>query len=192
MHEDESLWLKQSQQGNAHAFTRIVEKYEKPVFSLCYRMLGNSEDAEDAAQETFLRAFKNINRFDERRSFSTWLLSIAAHYCIDQHRRQRYRIVSIEDLPMPDLPDNSPGLELRISNTQDRERVQNLLKILNAVDKAIVILYYWNEFSYQEICQSLSLSESAVKSRLHRAKRAMARRWQELYAEGGIAERMVA
>lgn len=192
MQEDESRWLKQSRQGDAYAFARIVEKYKKPVFNLCYRMLGNSEDAEDAAQETFLRAFKNIHRFDESRSFSTWLLSIAAHYCIDQQRRQRYRIISIEDLPIPELPDNSPGLEMQVSNKQDRERVQTLLNVLNAVDRAIVVLYYWNEFSYHEICQSLSLSESAVKSRLHRAKRAMAKRWLEFYPESGIAERMVA
>ena len=106
-----SEWLKKAQRGDAQAFTSLLEAYERPVFNLCYRMLGNAQDAEDAAQETFLRAYQSMRRYDNSRPFSTWLLSIAAHYCIDQIRKRRVQIVSVEELPVPDLPDVSPGME---------------------------------------------------------------------------------
>ena len=84
---DELAWVIQAQQGNDEAFTRLVEEYQTHVYNLCYRMLGEPEAAEDAAQETFLRAYQNLRRYDQTRSFATWLLSIGAHYCIDRLRR---------------------------------------------------------------------------------------------------------
>jgi RNA polymerase sigma-70 factor (ECF subfamily) len=179
VNEDESVWLDKAQKGDPQAFTYLVEKYQRPVYNLCYRMLGNAEDAEDAAQETFLKAYKAIKRYDLNRSFSTWLLSIAAHYCIDQIRKRRYKIVSVEDLPVPDLPDPSPGLETGLDRREEQHRVRAVLNVLEPTDRAAVVMYYWYDFSYKEICQALSLSMSAVKSRLHRARRAMAKDWLE-------------
>jgi len=172
-------WLDKVLNGDSQAFTNLVETYQRPVFNLCYRMLGNPQDAEDAAQETFLRAYKSMRRYDRSRPFSTWLLSIAAHYCIDQIRRQRYPVVSVEELPVPDLPDSNPGLETGLSRKEEQQRVRALLKSLEPVDRAAVIMYYWYDFSYEEICQALSLSMSALKSRLHRARRLMALAWGE-------------
>ncbi len=171
--------IAEAQKGDPQAFTSLVETYQRPVYNLCYRMLGNAEDAEDAAQETFLRAYKSLQRFDNSRPFSTWLLSIAAHYCIDQIRRQRTPIVSIEDLPVPDLPEVGPDIESKLSNKEERTRIRSLLEVLDPTDRAIVVMYYWYDFSYDEISQSLKLTESAVKSRLHRARRSMAQCWLE-------------
>jgi RNA polymerase sigma-70 factor, ECF subfamily len=175
--ENETRWVEQAQKGSAEAFTQLVELHQRHVFNLCFRMLGNAEDAEDAAQETFLRAYKSMRRYDNSRSFSTWLLSIAAHYCIDQMRRNRTPLVSVEDMTVPDLPDPGPGLETGLSRREEQQRIRALLDTLEPVDRAAVIMYYWYDFSYEEICQALSLSLSAVKSRLHRARRAMAERW---------------
>lgn len=172
-------WIRAAQQGDPQAFTSLVETYQRPVYNLCYRMLGNAEDAEDAAQETFLRAYKSLGSYDNNRSLSTWLLSIAAHYCIDQIRRRRLPLVSIEDLPMPDLPDKGLDVETKLGNKEERSRIRGLLEALEPTDRALVVMYYWYDFSYQEIGQSLKLTESAVKSRLHRARRAMAQRWLE-------------
>jgi len=176
---NESLWLDQALKGDPQAFAQLIELYQRPVFNLCYRMLGTVEDAEDASQETFLRAYRSLRRYDASRSFITWLLSIAAHYCIDQMRRRRYPIVSIEDLPVPDLPDHSPGMETKLGNKQERERVRGLLQKLDATDRAAVVLYYWYDYSYGEIGQALSLTIPAIKSRLHRARRTMAESWKE-------------
>jgi RNA polymerase sigma-70 factor (ECF subfamily) len=188
--ELEEQWLIQAQRGEAQAFSNLVETYQRPVYNLCYRMLGNAEDAEDAAQETFLRAYKAIQRYDNSRSFITWLLSIAAHYCIDEIRRRRYATISLEDLPVPDVPDVTPGMESRLGLKEEQQRVRRLLEVLDPTDRAAVIMYYWYDFSYEEICQALSLSLSAVKSRLHRARRAMALRWQAQPNGGAPAERI--
>jgi RNA polymerase sigma-70 factor (ECF subfamily) len=186
----EAQWLSLAQKGDPQAFSELVETYQKPVYNLCYRMLGTAEDAEDASQETFLRAYKSMRRYDNSRPFSTWLLSIAAHYCIDQIRRRRLSIVSIEELPVPDVPDVSPGLETTVSRNEERRRIRKLLDTLAPTDRAAVIIYYWYDFSYDEICQALSLSVSAVKSRLHRARRAMAEEWINQQPETLMAERI--
>jgi RNA polymerase sigma-70 factor (ECF subfamily) len=176
---DESACLKNAQAGDSQAFTHIVELYQRPVFNLCYRMLGNSQDAEDAAQETFLRAYLSLKRYDSNRAFSTWLLSIAAHYCIDQIRKRRFSVISIEDLPVPDLPEPSTGIETNLSRKEEQLRIRSVLNSLDPVDRAAMIMYYWYDFSYDEICQSLTLTMSALKSRLHRARHAMAEKWLE-------------
>ena len=190
MQSNESGWIVQAQEGDANAFTSLVEAYQKPVYNLCYRMLGNAEDAEDAAQETFLRAYQSLKRFDPNRSFSTWLLSIAAHYCIDRIRRQRYRIISFEELPYLDVADDSPGVETRLSHKQEQEQIQALLNSLNPVDRAAMVLYYWYDLSYEEICQELGLSISQLKSRMHRARLAMAQKWNEKKTSNLMPERI--
>lgn len=173
----EPEWLVQAIKGNAEAFTNLVELYQRPVFNLCYRMLGDPDEAEDAAQETFLRAYNGLKRYDVQRAFSTWLLSIAAHYCIDQMRRRHFTLLSMDTLPHLDPPDTSPGPETALSLGEERQRVRVLLGSLNPVDRAAVVMRYWYELSYEEIAESLSLTLSAVKSRLHRARLEMADNW---------------
>ncbi len=190
MQDDVNRWVELARNGDPQAFTQLVEHFQNPVYNLCYRMLNNAEDAEDAAQETFLRAYRNLRRFDSSRPFATWLLSIAAHYCIDQIRKRRMVVVSIQDLPVPDLPDNEPGLEAKLGLKQERERIRSLLDSLDDVDRAAVIMYYWYDFSYEEISTALSLTQSALKSRLHRARRTMAQQWLNQQSQPVPAERM--
>ncbi|MGW8252001.1 MAG: RNA polymerase sigma factor, partial [Anaerolineales bacterium] len=139
MQGNEADWLAQAQRGDLEAFTNLLEMYQKPVFNLCYRMLQNAGDAEDAAQETFIRAYKSIKRYDKSRPFATWLLSIAAHYCIDQLRKQRMKIISMEDTPYIEVVDSSPSPEASLSRRQEQERVRGLLDKLSPVDRAAVI-----------------------------------------------------
>lgn len=175
----EATWLAQAQRGDALAFTQLVERYQRPVFNLCYRMLGDFYEAEDAAQETFLRAFNHLKKYDASRSFSTWLLSIAAHFCIDQIRKRRMALVSLDDAPHLDPPDGAPGPEAALGQSEMQSRVQRLLSALSAPDRAAVVMFYWYEFSYEEIAAALDLTVSAVKSRLHRARAALAQAWSE-------------
>ncbi len=177
MQDNESAWIAQAQNGDSEAFSRLIEMYQRPVYNLCYRMLNNPGDAEDSAQETFLRAYKAIKKYDRSRPFPTWLLSIAAHYCIDQMRKRRMTIISVDDLPYLELSDNAPGPEALASRSEQEGRVRKLLKTVNETDRAAVIMYYWYDFSYEEIGKALSLSLSAVKSRLHRARLSMAKEW---------------
>lgn len=180
---DENAWVRQAQRGSDEAFTQLVETYQKPVFNLCYRMLGEPEAAEDAAQETFLRAYQNLHRYDNSRSFGTWILSIAAHYCIDRLRKRRFSVLSIdeegEDGLTLEIPDPaSPDPEAESAKQEDRDRLHLLLKDLDETDRAAVVMRYWYDYSEVEIAQSLHLTVSAVKSRLHRSRRALAEMWQ--------------
>jgi len=178
---EEQTWIFQAQQGNDEAFTRLVEQYQTPVFNLCYRMLGEPESAEDAAQESFLRAYQNLSRYDRQRPFATWLLSIAAHYCIDRLRRRRFIIFSLdgereEDDRPTELPDRDAiSPEMEAIRREEQESIQAALQGLEATDRAAVVLRYWYDFSEVEIAGSLNLTVSAVKSRLHRARKAVAR-----------------
>jgi RNA polymerase sigma-70 factor (ECF subfamily) len=181
--------LSQVHQGNQEAFTQLVESYQRPVYNLCYRMLGDQDEAEDAAQETFLRVYKNIKHYDHTRPFSTWLLSIAAHLCIDQLRKRRLVLVSMDGTPYIDPPDGLPGPEASYYLKEDQKRVQSLLKTLSPADRAAVVMYYWYDFSYDEISDSLSLTVSAVKSRLHRARLTMAQAWSDQKVNNFIPER---
>ena len=169
-----------AKEGNLEAFTNLVELYQVPVYNLCYRMLGNLEQAEDAAQETFLKAYKGLRRYDPDRRFSTWLLSIASHQCIDWLRRKRLPILSFEQLlPSQKKPDAKLGPEETLVLNERQLEVREILNRLGTRDRALVVLHYWYDLSYEDIAQSLSLSTSAVKSRLYRARRQLAQIWME-------------
>jgi RNA polymerase sigma-70 factor (ECF subfamily) len=175
----EAEWLRLAQQNDENAFEHLVETYQKPVFNLCYRMLGNQQEAEDAAQEAFWRAYQAIDRYDNNRSFITWLLSITAHYCIDLQRKRRLPTLDIDLMTDFDAPDSTPGPETMLKRKQDSEAINTLLGNLKEQDRAIIILRYWQEFSEEEIARTLSLSVSAVKSRLHRARLQLANLWMD-------------
>lgn len=181
---DEKAWVLQAQQGSDEAFTQIVETYQKPIYNLCYRMLGEPTAAEDAAQETFLRVYQNQHRYDSSRAFGTWILSIAAHYCIDLLRKKKFKMFSMDaendDGVTFELPDASaPDPEAESMKRELHARLHILLKDLDETDRAAVIMRYWHDFSEKEIAQSLDLTVSAVKSRLHRSRRALAGMWNE-------------
>jgi len=179
---EEMAWVLQAQQGSEEAFTKLVETYQKHVYNLCYRMLGEPESAEDAAQETFLRAFQHLHRYDRKRPFATWLLSIAAHYCIDRLRRRKFSMATIDQDEEDggfELPDNdAPNPEAEVLHSEQREQMQGLLKRLDSVDRAAIVMRYWNDCSEADIAEALNLTVSAVKSRLHRARRELAGLWQ--------------
>ncbi len=191
MHPDETKWLAAAQKGDAQAFSKLVDVYAEPVHNLCYRMLGNSEDAEDAAQETFMRAFKAVRHVDPERRFLTWLLSIAAHHCIDQYRRVRLSTVSYDEALPGALADKQSGPDALLEKRQTRDQLQNLLASLDPRDRAAIILFYWHDCPYEEIASELSISEGALKSRLHRARRELAEAWQRTQVHPLRTERKI-
>lgn len=161
--------------GSEEAFTNLVELYQVSVYNLCYRMLGDPMQAEEAAQETFMKAFKGLRRYDINRRFSTWLLSIASHQCIDWLRRRRLPTFSLEQLlPSQQKPDRAIGPEETMVLNERQDEIRGILERLGYRDRALIVLHYWYELPYEVIAQSLSLSVSAVKSRLYRARRQLA------------------
>ena len=179
--DQEQRWVEAARRGDRNAFSHLVEAFQGPVYNLTYRMLGDGDEAEDAAQETFLRAYRNLDRYDPGHKFSTWLLSIASHYCIDRLRRRRLTWLSLEDesLPPEALMSHEPGPERRAVETEREAEIQALLGSLSAEYRTVVVMHYWYDLSYEEIAKATGSTVSAVKSRLFRARRVLADELQE-------------
>jgi RNA polymerase sigma-70 factor, ECF subfamily len=176
-HVDEARWIEGALAGDHSAFAKIVERYQTQVYNLAYRMLGTQQDAEDAAQEIFIRVYTRLESFDRARRFSTWLMSVGSNFCIDRLRRRR-PVLPIDDV-VGILSSKEPGPEREALRHEEQQEVQRALRRLPDHYRLISILRYWNDLSYDEICAVTGLSESAVKTRLHRARRMIADALQE-------------
>jgi len=173
---EEQLLVKRAQRGDQNAFTQIVDQYQTPVYNLAYRMLGNANDAEDAAQETFLRAYTQLKSFHVEEKFATWLLSIAAHYCIDRLRRRRFLWLSMEDDAIGEsLASDLPEPDEEALRHESERQVAQLLEHLSPSSRLAVVLKYWHDQSVEEISRTTGDSVSAVKVKLHRARQALAK-----------------
>jgi RNA polymerase sigma-70 factor (ECF subfamily) len=185
----EKAWAKAAQKGDNTAFMQIVDAYQRPVYNLCYRMLGDTVQAEDAAQETFLRVYTKLNTYNHDRKFSSWVLSIASHYCIDQLRRRRYQMISWDDLPpWRWLPTPDPEPEETVLANEAHETLHALLDTLPSDYRAAIILRYWHEMSYEEIAETLNVTVSTIKSRLFRARQTVMKQSESLDNEEGAIE----
>jgi RNA polymerase sigma-70 factor (ECF subfamily) len=173
---EETVWLAQAKNSNTEAFCHIVEKYQQPVYNLCYRMLNNVNDAEDAAQEVLTKAYYKLDTYDDASKFSTWLFSIASHHCIDKLRKRRFNLVSWDDLdPWYHWPlQDTAQPEKVLLEAEAVQEVQTLLNKLPPDYRLVIILKYWYAMSYQEIAQTLETTIGAIKSKLFRARKMMA------------------
>lgn len=167
----EQQWVEAARGGDKGAFSRLVQAYQRPVFNLTYRMLGSSEEAEDAAQETFLRAYSRLGQYDPQMKFSTWVFSIANHHCIDRLRKRRGTHISIDDNPvLENLVEETPQPEHQALEREQGAELQSLIALLDPDYRTPLVLRYWEELSYEEIAQSMGVTVAAVKSRLFRAR----------------------
>jgi RNA polymerase sigma-70 factor, ECF subfamily len=168
-------WVSAALKGDQDAFAELVYAYQDAVYNLCYRMLYDRVEAEDAAQEAFLRAYLHLQRYDPARSFKTWVLSIASNYCIDRIRRRRMQWLSLDD-PLPNLTlrEDEPEPEDIAITREQSAALQTMLAKLPPDYRAAVVLRYWYDYSYVEIADILDTTESAIKSRLFRARQMLA------------------
>jgi RNA polymerase sigma-70 factor (ECF subfamily) len=173
----EGQWISATLRGDQQAFARLVAAYQGPVYNLCYRMLGGRAEAEDAAQETFLRVYTRLGSYDPQRKLSSWILAVASHHCIDHLRRRRAKLVSMEELLpwQPQVRSSEQPEQLAVDGEAQAE-IRELLDGLPDKDRLVVILRYWQDLSYSEIATITGATESAVKSRLHRARVALSQR----------------
>ena len=173
----ESHLIQEALDGDLDAFGDLVRLYERPVFNLAYRMLGEAGEAEDAAQEAFIKAYSNLHRYDVNRSFKTWMLSITSNHCIDRLRKRRLTYLSLDEPlpPHPALVSDFANPEAAALAEERSEEVQHMLDGLSEEYRLVVVLRYWYDLSYAEIADMLETSESAIKSRLFRARQALAK-----------------
>ncbi len=182
---DEAMWIARAQDGDDMAFANLVDAYQAPVFNLCYRILGDPAAAEDAAQESFLKAYRHMRRYDAERRFANWILTIASNHCVDTLRRRRVPTLPLDAAGTQGASMTAP--EAGIIESETAGRIQMLIEELDPVDRAAIVLHYWYDMPLDDIGDSLKLSQSAVKSRMFRARRALAEGWsaEEVEARNG-------
>ncbi len=181
----EEEWLLLAQRGETEAVNRLVATYQQAVFNLCYRMLGEYTEAEDAAQEALIKAVMHLHTYDPERPFKPWLLRIASNECIDRIRRRK-PTVSLDGMGDDGAWEwqagHSPNPESEMLQHERQAQIQQLLGSLPPLDRSIIAMFYWEGLSYTEIGEATGLSIPAIKSRLFRARRMMA----QLLVEEGV------
>ena len=173
---EDTVLVRRTLGGDQQAFGSIVEKYKDSVFNVAYRMLGNASEAEDVAQEAFVRAYTQLHTYKDTHRFSTWLLSISSHLAIDQLRRRRFLALPLENVPFLEwIADLSLGPEESALAIETSDEMQRVLSALPTKYRSVLVLRYWQDFSYEEIARALHLTPPLVKARLHRARELVAR-----------------
>jgi len=180
-HDDDLAAIERASAGDGAAFEALVRKYQGWVFTLAYRMLGDRADAEESAQEIFLKAYRALPRFERKSKFSTWLYSIATNHCLNQleSRRRRPRFQEIggsvraQGNPSPlveAIVDPTPGPEQALEQDDMRRLVQRHLFDLTPEHRTVLVLRDIQGLAYGEIGELLGLAPGTVRSRLHRAR----------------------
>jgi len=163
--------------GRSDAFGTLVERYERAVYNLCLRTLRDAEEAKDASQEAFLKAFRALRTFRPGAKFSTWIFSIAYHACCDRlGRRKRF-----SDAELPDRADPSPGPALIAEHRDQASELRAAIDALPEKYRAVITLYHLQGHQYEEIAQVLDLPMGTVKTHLFRAKEQLRRQLAHLH-----------
>ena len=175
-HEDAEL-VRKSLTGDQRACRDLVRRYQRPVFSVLMRVVRRAEDAEDLAQETFVRMFRALDRYDPERPFTAWLFTIATRLAIDHLRRRRVQTVSLtvtepgsnEEREL-DVEDHGLKPDEVTSNAEEERIAQDLIDSLPEHYRIVILLRHQQDLSYEEIAEALNLPLGTVKARIHRAR----------------------
>jgi len=170
---DEKELIRRSQRGDGEAFGLIIERYKGKLFNLAYGMLGDRSEADDLAQEVFIKAFYALPKFEFRSEFGTWLYRIAVNHVRDYLRKNKHRL---DEISLHEFAETIPGavgasFEDRQLADRRREVVQAALRRLPEKYRSILVLRDMQEMPYEEISRVLAISPGTVDSRLHRARR---------------------
>ncbi|HMO38101.1 MAG TPA: sigma-70 family RNA polymerase sigma factor [Saprospiraceae bacterium] len=171
--EDEDLQMIEAVlQGNQPAFQQLVERYQHFVFTIALRIVKSREEAEEVAQDVFLKVYKTLGQFEKKSKFSTWLYTVAWRTSIDQARRKQILTDSIDDEEgafwQIATPDETPLQAVQHSDLQ--QQLQQAIQQLRPDDAALITLYYLNEKSVKEIADITGLTETNIKTKLYRTR----------------------
>lgn len=173
---DEKLWIEQAAAGDSAAFEQLVLRYQNQVYNLALRMVNNETDAQDLAQEAFIRAWRALNSFQYSSQFSTWLYRLTSNICIDFLRGQkRHQITSLtvlldDESQQWDMPDEQPLPEAQAITKDEQRILAQAMAALEPEYRQVLTLRILNDCSYQQIAKILGIREGTVKSRLSRAR----------------------
>ena len=167
--ESESGLLEQARRGSLSAFEEIVRRYQRRVYATAYRIVRRHEVADDVAQEAFIRAHRNLDRFDAQRPFGPWICRIAANLAVNHVRSPEAREDALPD-GHAETPSAAPGPLQGVLDAETRALLDRALGELPAEQRAVFCLRVFEELSYREIAESLGIEMGTVMSRLSRAR----------------------
>lgn len=181
MSNNEQLLIERSKNGDVSAFEMLIEAYQKKVFNLAYRIIGNYDDANDIAQEAFIRIFRSISGFRGQSSFSTWIYRITTNVCLDEIRKRKNKSVQYldEDIQTDDgemqrqIISDDPLPEEIAERKELRAVINDSLGELKEEYRIIITLRDIQGMSYEEIAKVLDCPTGTVKSRINRARQAL-------------------
>ena len=164
--------IKRAKNNDLSAFEELIRMHEKNVYNIALKILGNEHDASDAAQEAFIKMFKNIRKFRGDSKFSTWVYRIAHNVSLDILRKNSKKTVSIddEDNQITNFADSSPSPEQIVIENEKSQMLKNAINSLPPVSRTAIMLRDINGFSYEEIAKIQNCSLGTVKSRINRAR----------------------
>jgi RNA polymerase sigma-70 factor (ECF subfamily) len=188
MEESDSVAVARVKAGDENAYRVLVDRHSRSVFRLAYRMTCNEQDSEDVVQETFMRAYKQLHRWEARSSFSTWLYRIAANYSLDLvRRRKRHGEVTMNETGPDDAPEmiqsiasNDPGPDRLMFSGRVQETVSTALNELSQQERTAFVLRHFEGQSIEEISGALGLSGNAAKHSIFRAVQKLRRALEPL------------
>jgi RNA polymerase sigma-70 factor (ECF subfamily) len=189
MEDSDSVAVARVRAGDGDAYRVLVDRHSRSVFRLAYRMTGNEQDSEDVVQETFLRAYKQLHRWEARSSFGTWLYRIAANYSLDlMRRRKRHGEVTMNDSGPDDdalemaqaLPSTDAGPERLLFSNRVQACVTGALNELSQQERTAFVLRHFEGQSIEEISVALGLSGNAAKHSIFRAVQKLRRALEPL------------
>ncbi len=165
-------YIHRIRQGDTNAFVYLVRRYQRMIFSLVVKMVGNEAEAEDITQEIFIKVYQSLSKFREDSKFSTWIYRVACNFCFSYLRKSRESVVSLNEEIT--LVSECSDFEEQLENAAKEERIQWLDAVLNelpAEELWVVTLYYKENVSVHEISEITNLSESNVKVKLYRTRK---------------------
>jgi RNA polymerase sigma-70 factor (ECF subfamily) len=167
---DDRQWIERARRGDLSAYDELVRAHQEAAFRAAYLITRDAADAQDAAQEAFIRAYDALGRFDARRPFRPWLLRIVTNTALNRIKAAKRRQAMAERFGAQDMPgQNSPAIEAHVLRRERSRRVLDAIGHLKPDDQRLIVLRYFLELSEAELAQAFDVAAGTIKSRLHRA-----------------------
>tara|TARA_Y100000385_G_scaffold273218_1_gene314877 strand:+ start:228 stop:794 length:567 start_codon:yes stop_codon:yes gene_type:complete len=169
--QEDQFYIEKVLAGDSSAFAVLVERYKNNVFNICVKILRNKEEAEEAAQDTFLKVFEKLNTFKKEAKFSTWLFRIAYNMSISRQRKSKAKKLAIDDYFIDTHSEDELIVKLNLEFIEERERkLKSAISKLEGEQQLLLQLYYDKDMSVIDVAKITNLSESNVKVKIYRAR----------------------
>ena len=165
---DDGLLVERAKDGDRRAFSELVRRHQAVVYRSCYRVVGNREDAKDASQEAFIRAYRKLDTFRGNSAFKTWMLRIAMNVSLNERSRRklpREEVASVESIAGPEIP------EAELMKSEVVAQIHKALQLVQPDHRAAVVLRDLEGLTYQETAETLDIAEGTAKSWIHRGRK---------------------